>query len=599
MEDGGWVATHQDITEQRKREELIEQRSKELEQQNMRFDAAVNNMGHALSMFDKNHKLIICNEAYKNLYKLPKRLLKPGSDFWDILEHGAKSGMVSIADKQQRFEALNRVIENKKIVKGPIKMLNGRIVYIQHYPLKDGGWLATHEDITEQHKSEELIRHMARHDGLTGLLNRRAFRDLLREGEKAINNGKKMALLCIDLDHFKPVNDNFGHGAGDAVLKLIAKRISSCVGDMGQVARLGGDEFAAFIGPVKSKRAVEKIAKKIIEELSKPVCWEEIEVIVGASIGIALAPKNGKNAESLMHNADLATYHIKKSGRGNYCFFDKTMDRKQKKRRAIEQGLKTIIEKNELQLYFQPLISLKTSQISCCEALMRWETKRGKKYSPMEFIPVAEETGMIREMGNWALIQACQSAAKWSNNVRVAVNISPIQFSSGDLVEQVALALEISSIAADRLELEITESVPLAESDRNLEILHKLKQLGVRIALDDFGTGYSSLGYLRAFPFDKVKIDRSFISSLKKKPESIALIKAVVDIGASLNMSVTAEGIETEEQLRAVFKQNCHEVQGYLFSPPLPQKSIERLLSIKNVQNSDEITQKKNYNSQK
>ncbi len=578
MDDGSWMTIHEDITEKYQKEELIAQRTLEIEQQNVRFDAAINNMGHGLSMFDKNHKLVICNEAYKKLYKLPKNLSEPGADFWEILEHGAKSNMVSIKGKNERYEVLNKIIKDKKIVKGPVTMLNGKTLYIQHLPMQDGGWLATHEDITEQHKSEELIRHMAKHDGLTGLLNRRAFHEIMLEGEEKIKAGKKMAVFCVDLDNFKQINDSFGHSAGDAVLKIIAKRIKKCVGKQGTVARFGGDEFAIFIGPITNIKKIENIAKKIVTALAKPVCWEKVEVIVGSSIGIAISPQHGSNSQTLMHNADLATYYIKNNGRGNYCFFETSMAEKQKKRIDIEVGLKTALKKNQLQLYYQPLISLKTNKISCCEALMRWRPNNGKNYSPMEFIPVAEETGLIREMGNWALNQACNSAVLWANDVRVAVNVSPIQFSSDELLEQVSNALNNSGLEPNRLELEITESVSLDENDRNLQILHKLKAMGVRIALDDFGTGFSSLSYLRSFPFDKVKLDRSFISSLDEKPESIAIIKAVVDIGASLGMSVTTEGIETEEQLRAVYQQNCDEVQGYLFSPPLPQSSIEKLL---------------------
>ncbi len=578
MPGGGWVATHQDVTEQYQKEKIIEQRSLELEQQNMRFDAAVNNMSQGLSMFDKDHKLIICNKPFAKLYKLPKKLTKPGVSFWEILDHGAKSNLVSIADREERYKILSEVINAKEPVTGPITMLNGQIIFINHQPLKDGGWLSTHEDITEQYQKEEIIRHMAKHDGLTGLLNRRAFHDILQQKEKAIKSGKELAILCIDLDHFKPINDNFGHATGDGVLKTISERIDNCIKDFGVTARLGGDEFAALIDKKVDVKLLEEIAQNILRQLAKPVNFEEIEVIVGGSIGIAIAPKDGKDSETLMHHADLALYQVKSEGRGNYCFFENSMAEKQKRRATIESGLKSAIDNNELHLYYQPLISLSSNQISCCEALMRWEPKNGKKYPPTEFIPVAEETGLIREMGYWALFTACNSAVKWDNNVRVAVNVSPIQFSSDDLIEQVAFVLDVSGLEPNRLELEITESVSLDENDRNLEILYKLKSMGVRIALDDFGTGFSSLSYLRSFPFDKVKIDRSFISSLDTKPESIAIIKAVVDIGESLNMSVTAEGIETEEQLRAVFRQNCDEVQGYLFSPPLPQNSIEKLL---------------------
>ncbi len=584
MDDGSWLTIHEDITEQHQKEELIKKRSEEILQQNMRFDAAVNNMSHGLAMFDKNHNLVICNQPYANLYKLPENLSKPGANFWDILDHGAKFDMVSIANKKQRFEILSEVIKANKPITEPITMLNGQIIFINHQPLEDGGWLTTHEDITEQHKSEETIRYLARHDGLTNLANRRSFHEIMAKNQEFFacesnNKNEMMAVLSIDLDRFKPINDNFGHCAGDEVIKEVGRRILLHVGSTGTVARLGGDEFATLIGPVSCQDEINKIAKNITKAIIKPIKWDGIELNISASIGIALAPFDGKDTGSLMRNSDLALYYAKKQVGGSYCFFEEEMDEKRLKRRAIEEGLRQALEKNELHLHYQPLVSLKNNKITACEALMRWDNKT-HNFSPFDFIPIAEETGLIRDMGNWALQEACLTASKWPNEQRVAVNVSPMQFKNNDLVAQVADALIISGLDADRLELEITESLFLENDAHNIKILHDLKSLGVRIALDDFGTGYSSLSYLCSFPFDKIKIDKSFISSLDDKKENIAIVKAVIDLGQSMGMTTTSEGVETQKQLETIRDLGCDQVQGYLFSPPLPKTAINKMLRV-------------------
>ena len=576
--DGGWVSFQQDISEQRNKEELVQARSRELERQNMLFNAAVNNMSQGLSMFDADRKLVVCNEPYARMYNLPVALTIPGTSFWDMLEHGEQDGMVSIADREERRRVLDEVINAAKPSDGAVSMLNGRILHIRHQPLSDGGWLATHEDITEQHRSEEIIHHLARFDGLTDLPNRTAFLDKLADAEQEFAADKVMAVMCIDLDNFKPINDNFGHAAGDAVLQMVAQRINEHVNENGCAARLGGDEFAAIVGPVSGTKEVEEIASEIIKSVSWPFYWEGFEIMIGASIGIAMTPRDGLSSAELMHNGDLALYRAKEDGRGRYCFFEQEMGERQRKRRAIESGLKMALARGELQLHYQPLLSLKSGRILSCEALMRWKDADGQLVSPEIFIPVAEETGLIKEFGFWALLNACATARQWPANIRVAVNVSPVQFKNNDFVGQVTEALEKSGLEAGRLELEITESVFLDDNDHNLMVLHDLRKLGVRIALDDFGTGYSSLSYLRSFPFDKIKIDRSFISSLADRTDSIAIVKAVADLGLRLGMSTTAEGIETEEQLDAVRREGCTEVQGYLFSPPLPENAIGELL---------------------
>jgi len=577
LDDGGWLATHEDITEKTQKAEIIKQRSKEILQQNIRFDAAVNNMSHGLAMYDKNYKLIICNKPYTKLYELPKQLCQPGTSFWDIINHCTKNGAVPFSGGQKLQDALNKQINIQEPTKSTVNMLNGRTILIQNQPMQDGGWLSTHEDITEQHKSEKLIRYLARHDGLTGIANRSSFYEELEGSKSLFHNNETISILCIDLDKFKPINDNFGHGAGDAVIKEVANRISKNVGKHGVVARLGGDEFVALIKPTTNKKLAKDIAHNITQAIIEPIIWDGIELNICASIGIASTSDKNFNTQTLIHNSDLALYYAKKETGGHYCFFKEEMDNKRKKRQIIEAGLKQALKNNELRLHYQPLISMKDNKISCCEALMRWENSEGS-FSPFEFIPVAEETGLIREMGNWALQEACATAAKWQDNQRIAVNVSPIQFKGNELVAQVADALIMSGLDANRLELEITESLFLANDEHNLKILHDLKSLGVRIALDDFGTGYSSLSYLRSFPFDKIKIDRAFITDLHRKKENIAIVKAITDIANSLNMSTVAEGVETQEELDAVRQQGCNEVQGYLYSPPLPLNEINKML---------------------
>lgn len=389
-----------------------------------------------------------------------------------------------------------------------------------------------------------------------------------------------MAVISIDLDHFKPINDNFGHAIGDLVLEIAASRISKTIGDRGFSARLGGDEFAVLVGPLQDTQKIATIAEEVIAAISVPMRVDGLEANLGATIGIAISPDDGTATDTLMRNSDLALYCAKNDSRGSYCFFEREMDDVRKRRREIESGLKKALAENKLTMYYQPLMSLDENRVICCEALMRWTSEEHGIVSPMEFIPIAEETGFIRDMGVWALQQACTTAADWPEHVRVAVNVSPVQFKGHDLVAHVKAALKTSGLAPKRLELEITESLFLANSDHNLAILHALRKMGVRIALDDFGTGYSSLSYLSSFPFDKIKIDRSFVSELSDNPETEAIVRAVAQLGRELGMTTTAEGVETEAQLDLVRSLGCVEMQGYLFSPPLPQSAISRLAGL-------------------
>jgi len=572
----GWVVTHEDVTEEIASSEIVQKRKRELERQNLRLDAAVNNISQGLCMYDPKGRLVICNEPYQRIYHLPEHLLKPGTLLDDILGHLFDEGMHAGADREEYIRWRREVIARGEHAKN-IHELDGRIIMMQHHPMKDGGWVTTHEDITEQRQQEERIRHMARHDALTQLPNRVQFLEEMAGAEAAIDRGDRVAVLCIDLDHFKGVNDTLGHALGDKVLQQASARLWGTTRENDVLARLGGDEYALLLRDIDKPSDAAAIAERIVKTMGQPFSIEGHQVVIGASVGIAVAPQDGQTSDELMKNADLALYKAKNEGRSTFHFFEAGMDAAIQKRRTIEAGLRLALAQNELRLVYQPLVGLKENRVTCLEALLRWDSPRGT-ISPAEFIPIAEETGLIVPIGEWVLREACRQATQWSG-VRVAINLSPVQFKNKRLYETVEAALRESGLPPTRLELEITESLLLADNEPTLKTLHKLRALGVRISMDDFGTGYSSLSYLRSFPFDKIKIDRSFMRDLKSKGDSLAIIKAVIGLGHSLGMSTTAEGIETEEQLAAVREQGCNEVQGFLFSPPVSAAAVTEMLA--------------------
>ncbi|HVW91663.1 MAG TPA: PAS-domain containing protein [Devosia sp.] len=576
--DGGWVSIHQDITEQQQREELLRARTLELQVQNIRFDAAINNMLHGISMFDADNRLIVCNRQYAEMYSLPEHLTRPGTSFWDMLEDGARSGMVSIADPKARFEMLGAVIDAGRIFKQNVKMENGRVIAILHRPMPGGGWLSTHEDVTEQHRDEETIRHLARHDALTDLPNRVLFREEMDKIDARIRRGEVMAVLQVDLDRFKDVNDTLGHAVGDAVLIEVARRMREASRETDVVARIGGDEFALLVGPLDSPRQAARIADRIVKSVAQPMTVDGNQILIGASVGIAMAPPDGNDPDTLLKNADLALYKAKGEGRGAYRFFEQGMDDALRSRRALEFGLRDALARDQFRLVFQPLFNLADNRIAGLEALLRWDHPERGLIPPAEFIPLAEETGMIVQIGEWVLQEACRAAMAWPDPVRIAVNLSTVQFKHRGLVDSVRLALAEAGLPPGRLELEITEQLLFADPEATLATLARLHAMGVRIVLDDFGSDYSSLRHLKRFPFDKVKIDRSFVRHLLDGEDSMAVVTAMIALARSLGLATTAEGIETEEELAAVRAQGCEEVQGFLFSAPLPASSVDALL---------------------
>jgi diguanylate cyclase (GGDEF)-like protein len=572
----GWVVTHEDVTDEIARTETIQKRKLELERQNIRLDAAVNNISQGLCMFDPKGRLVICNQPYAKIYNLPEKMLRPGTQLEDILDHLFDAGMSAGGSREDYFLWRRDVIGRREYGK-TVHELNSRTIMMQHHPMKDGGWVSTHEDITEQRQTEARIRHLARHDALTDLPNRIEFLEQMARAETTLNRGEMAAVLYIDLDHFKAVNDTLGHAVGDEVIKQASARLWGTTRETDMLSRLGGDEFALLMRPVEDVADAARIADRIIKSIAAPFLIGGQQIEIGASVGIAVGPGDGTRTDTLMKNADLALYKAKSEGRSTYHFFEPGMDAALQQRRSIEAGLRMALQRHELRLMYQPLLGLAEDRITCVEALLRWDHD-DRTISPVEFIPIAEETGLIVPIGEWVLREACRTAAGWPGEVRIAVNLSPIQFKNRDLVGLVRSALADTGLPATRLELEITESLLLADSESTLKTLHDLRAMGVRISMDDFGTGYSSLSYLRSFPFDKIKIDRSFMRDLTSRGDSLAIIKAVLGLGQSLGMSTTAEGVETEEQLAVVRAQGANEVQGFLFSPPLPPSALSNLL---------------------
>jgi diguanylate cyclase (GGDEF)-like protein len=391
-----------------------------------------------------------------------------------------------------------------------------------------------------------------------------------------MRSGEGLAVHSLDLDRFKEVNDALGHAIGDELLVAVAARLREIDGAVDTLARIGGDEFVIVQCPAPSPTAATDLAAQVIAAMNEPFTLDDrYQVVLGTSIGIAMAPGDGTGADQLLKDANLALYRAKEDERGRYRFFEKEMDARMRARHELECNLRSALANGELDLDFQPLLNLKRNEVSCLEALLRWRAPSGDVVPPSEFIPVAEQTGLIVPMGEWALRQALAEAAKWPRHIRVAVNLSPVQFSSRNLAQVVMSALAASGVEATRLELEITESVLLQDREATLAILHQLRDLGVRIALDDFGTGFSSLSYLRSFPFDKIKIDRCFIAGLAEwNEESMAIVRAVARLGASLGIATTAEGVETQLQMDIARREGCTEIQGYLLSEPKSAAAI-------------------------
>ena len=557
---------------------VVRKLSQQHRAEKQRLDTAINNMTQGLLLFDKSQRLVVANQRYIEMFGVSTDVVKPGCTIRELLMHRKQRGSFS-ADVDEYCATLIRKMAEGKVFQTILEAADGDAIQVLYRPLHDGGWVTTLEDITERRRAEERITHLAHYDALTDLPNRTLFHERLKLGLAQIRDTEQLAVLYIDIDEFKSVNDTLGHLIGDELLKSVAVSLGRCIRSGDFVARLGGDEFAIVQTAVRTQADVTELVTRVYDAIRTPYECLGHQVTTDASIGIALAPQHGTDLDQILKNADLAMYAAKSAGRRTHRFFEPAMDAQVKARRILEMDLRRAIIEGGFEVYYQPCVNLGSDGITGCEALLRWRHPERGMISPAEFIPIAEETGLINQLGEWVLATACAEATTWPDDIKLAVNVSPVQFRSGTLALKIVAALAASGLPAGRLELEITEAVLIRDDEAALEILHQLRAIGVRIALDDFGTGYSSLSYLQRFPFDKIKIDRCFINDIAETDGSSCIVQAVVNIAAARHMTTTAEGVETQQQRELLRTLGCTEMQGYLFSPAKPAAEIRKLFS--------------------
>ncbi|MGB6400356.1 MAG: EAL domain-containing protein [Bradyrhizobium sp.] len=582
---GGGMATHEDVTGREEistrlkmQRELGKEQEENLRVRNLQFDTAINNMSQGLCFFDAAHRLIVCNDRYVDMYDLPRGRVGPGTALAEIVDMRFEAGSFPAMTREQYLHWRTNVAVSNEPTDSIVELQNGRTFKIRHRPMPDGGWVATHEDITEQRRSEVKIEYMAHHDALTDLANRVLLNQRLEHAlGQCIHREQMVAVHHLDLDQFKAVNDTFGHPAGDKLLKIVAERLRGLVRETDTIARMGGDEFAIVQAPITDPSEATSLAQRFTASMSEPFDIDGHQAVIGASVGIAVGPGDGLRPDKLLRNADLALYRAKGDGRGTFRLFEPAMDLQMQTRRIMELDLRKALPAGEFELYYQPVVNLASNEISGFEALIRWNHPERGVVSPVTFIPLAEEIGFIVPIGEWVIRQACATAAQWPGDLHVAVNISAVQFRSPGLMQVIVGALATSGLHPTRLEIEITENVLLNNKEATLAVLHQLRALGIRIAMDDFGTGNSSLTYLQSFPFDKIKIDRSFVKDITESTGSLNIVRAVAALANGMGMTATAEGVETREQLDRITSEGCTEMQGFLFSKPLPAQEIERL----------------------
>ena len=546
------------------------------------LQTVLNNMSQGVLMFDSETRLTFCNKRYIELYGLSSEIVRPGCHLRDLLRHRIELG--SFADDPDQYVArLRDGIAEGKTFSQVVNLPDGRAFSVVNKPIPGGGWLATHEDVTERQRSEDRIAHMARHDALTDLPNRVLLLEQLNHEIKRVKRGECLAVLCLDLDQFKSVNDALGHHIGDELLKLVGERLRGCTRELDIVARMGGDEFAIIMTQMEQAADAATLSKRIRNSVIKPYQIEGHQIVTDISIGISVAPMDAVESAELLRNADMALYDAKADGRGTFRFFEPEMNTRMKVRRELEMDLRRALASERFELHYQPLVVLETNEVNAFEALLRWNHPTRGLISPADFIPIAEETGLIVPLGEWVLKAACAEAASWPEHIKVAVEsfARPIEQPQSGQHGHVGVRRIPNSAA--QLQLEITETVLLQNTFTTLATLHELRKMGVQIALDDFGTGYSSLSYLRSFPFDKIKIDRSFIQDLSNGAEPLAIVNAVAGLARCLNMTSTAEGVETQQQMDVLQSIGCTEMQGYLFSHARPASEIRQFFAQRTI----------------
>ena len=545
-----------------------------------RFDIALNNMSHGLCMLDEQNRLQVWNDRFLELLHLKNAPVRVGMPASQLIRHSIRAGNHKTRSVRKVINDLVQGLQHNRFDQVQTSPDGDRTIAISRRMMSGGGSVVILEDVTESKRAQERITHLAKYDDLTGLANRNQFRERINGMLAAMHKGKNhIAIHLIDLDRFKTINDTLGHPIGDKLLKEVASRLKTVIRPGDMITRFGGDEFVVLQVGTERYQDAKWLAQRLARTLKDPFEIDGHRIDIGASIGIAMAPMDGVDADQLLKKADMALYAAKNGGGGDHRFFALEMEEAAQERRALELDLREALASDQFQLYFQPLVDLRTGRVTTCEALMRWKHPNRGMVPPAVFIPIAEETGLIITLGEWALQRACAEAANWPKSVKVAVNLSPVQFRDRGLALHVVSALAKSGLPAQRLELEVTERLLLEDSDGTLAAMEQLKNLGVSISLDDFGTGYSSLNYLRKFPFQKIKIDQSFIQGLGEERDAQAIIGAVAGLGASLDKTVVAEGIETEEQMRQVKAHGCHEGQGHLFGAPMSAETIQARLA--------------------
>jgi diguanylate cyclase (GGDEF)-like protein/PAS domain S-box-containing protein len=575
---GGWVAIHEDITERVRHEEALFQQATELARTNLRFNAALGNMTQGLCMFDEDRRLVVWNDRYAELYQVPADLLKVGTPYETIVADRVTRGIVKGDTGPLTIKA--RVVELTELAPDSNRvdeLADGRFVQLSRQPMEGGGWLSIIEDITERRRAEAEIVHLARHDALTGLANRAEFNEKLDAASKRLKrSGGTLTVMMLDLDRFKAVNDTLGHPAGDKLLVEVGRRLQATLRETDVLARLGGDEFAIIQEDAANQHeGAIALALRIIHAISEPFDLDGHEASIGTSIGIALAPENGVEPEALLKSADLALYDAKANGRSDFRIYHSRMLEIAHTQLSAEAELRDAITREQFEMHYQPVVDVKTRRLCGIEALVRWRHPTRGLIFPDHFIPLAESTGLIVPLGDWILQRACSDAASLPAHVKLAINISPVQFKKGNLFDVILCSLVESGLSPERLELEITESSLLENQEAHLATIRQLKNLGISMALDDFGTGYSSVTYLTRFPFDKIKIDRTFTQGIFSRRESVAVVSSVLALAQGLGTLTTVEGIETEQQFEYMRQAGVDLAQGYLFGRPVPLAQLD------------------------